>query len=169
MKKTDTYVNIITGVLFVAVALYLFGWLWRSTHANIVTAPVDAVSITDSAQADGIAVRAETLLSSDRQYISVQAEDGKSAAKGEVLAISMNSEEGLSRMNHIAELKIEIQSLQTLLSGHPPLNPMSPPGTRISALQCCPCRVLWPGTTSRQRPPPPWTSPRLCFSKIPPP
>lgn len=117
MKKTDTYVNIITGVLFVAVALYLFGWLWRSTHANIVTAPVDAVSITDSAQADGIAVRAETLLSSDRQYISVQAEDGKSAAKGEVLAISMNSEEGLSRMNHIAELKIEIQSLQTLLSG----------------------------------------------------
>lgn len=117
MKKTDTFMNVVIGVLFVAAALYLFGWLWRSTHTNIVTAPVEAVSITDSAQADGIAVRAETLLTSDRQYVSVQAEDGKSAAKGEVLAISMNSEDGLSRMNHIAELKIEIQSLQTLLSG----------------------------------------------------
>ena len=117
MRKTDSYMKIISGVFFVAVALYLFGWLWRSTHSNIVTAPVDAVSITDSAEAEGIAVRAETLLSSDRQYISVQAEDGKSAGKGEVLAISMNSEDGLSRMNHIAELKIEIQSLQTLLSG----------------------------------------------------
>jgi hypothetical protein len=117
MKKTDTFTNIIIGVLFVAAALYLFGWLWRSTHSNIVTAPVDAVSITDSAQAEGIAVREETLLTSDRQYVSVQAEDGQSAAKGEVLAISMDSEDGLSRMNHITELKIEIQSLQTLLSG----------------------------------------------------
>lgn len=117
MKKTDTFTKLIAGVLFAAVACYLFGWLWHSTHTNVVTAPVEAVSITDSAEADGIAVREETLLSSPRQYVSVQAEDGKSAASGAVLAVAMDSETALERMNHIAELKLEIQSLQTVLAG----------------------------------------------------
>ncbi len=117
MKKTDNFTKTIAVVMFAAAALYLFGWLWRSTHENMVTAPVEAVTITDSAQADGIAVREETLLTADKQYISVQAEDGKAVAKGAVLAVSMNSEAALSRMNHIAELKLEIQSLTAVLSG----------------------------------------------------
>lgn len=117
MKKTDRYTRIIAIVLFAAAVCYLFGWLWRSTHTNIVTAPVEAVSITDSVQADGIAVRDETLLSSDKPYVSIRAEDGKAVASGAVIALAMSSQDALDRMNHISELELEISSLQTVLSG----------------------------------------------------
>lgn len=117
MKKTDNYTRLIAIVLFVAVACYLFGWLWNSTHTNIVTAPVEAVTVTDSVQADGIAVRDETLLSSDKAYVSIRAQDGKAVASGAVLALGMDSEAALERMNHISELELEIESLQSVLSG----------------------------------------------------
>ena len=117
MKKTDTFTKILAYVLLGALVVYMAAWLWRSTHNSVVTAPVTAVTVSDSVQADGIAVRQEELLTSDRTYVSVQAQDGQAVASGSTLALAMDSEAALERMNHIAELKLEISSLETLIAG----------------------------------------------------
>lgn len=117
MKKTDAFTKALAVVLFAAAAIYLGAWLLRSTRESVVTAPVTRSSVSDSAQADGIAVREEQLLSADKQFVSVQAEDGREVSAGQTLATAMDSEASLQRMNHIAELKLEISSLETMLSG----------------------------------------------------
>ena len=117
MKKTDTFTKILAVVLFAALAVYMGAWLLKSTRENAVTAPVTKVSVSDSAQASGIAVRSETLLTADKQFVSVTAEDGREVAGGAELAAAMNTEAALDKMNHITELKLEISSLETMLSG----------------------------------------------------
>ena len=87
MKKTDTFTKILAYVLLGALVVYMAAWLWRSTHNSVVTAPVTAVTVSDSVQADGVAVRQEELLTSDRTYVSVQAQDGQAVASGSTLAL----------------------------------------------------------------------------------
>lgn len=117
MVKKDTFTKIISVIFFLALAIYLFAWLWQSTHKNVVTAPVVAVEIQDSEEISGIAVRNETVLSSERQFISVQARDGKSVAVNAVLAIAADTEEDLAKVNRIGDLALEVQSLETALAG----------------------------------------------------
>ena len=116
MNRTDIYTKIIAVVLFLAFAFYIVSWLWNSTNENIKTEPVQTFAISDSDEADGIVLRDEEVLFSDKQFLSIQAEDGKEISKGSLLAISTDSEEELEETNHLAELNREISRLETFLS-----------------------------------------------------
>ena len=116
MNRTDIYTKIIAAVLFLAFAFYIVSWLWNSTNENIKTEPVQTYAISDSDEADGIVIRDEEVLYSSKQFLSIQAEDGKEISKGALLAISTDSEEDLQETNHLAELRREISRLETFLS-----------------------------------------------------
>lgn len=116
MSRSDIYIKIIAVVLFLAFAVYLISWFWRSTNENIKTEIVVSESVSDSAEADGIAIREEEVLYSSKQYVSIQAEDGKEISKGATIAIATDSEEDLEAANHLTELNREIHRLETLTS-----------------------------------------------------
>ena len=116
MNRTDIYTKIIAAVLFLAFAFYIVSWLWNSTNENIKTEPVQTYAISDSDEADGIVIRDEEVLFSSKQFLSIQAEDGKEISKGALLAISTDSEKDLEETNHLAELSREISRLETFLS-----------------------------------------------------
>ena len=88
MNRTDIYTKIIAAVLFLAFAFYIVSWLWNSTNENIKTEPVQTYAISDCDEADGIVIRDEEVLFSSKQFLSIQAEDGKEISKGALLAIS---------------------------------------------------------------------------------
>ena len=104
------------AVVFLAFAFYIVSWLWNSTNENITTEPVQTYAISDSDEADGIVIRDEEVLFSSKQFLSIQAEDGKEISKGALLAISTDSEKDLEETNHLAELSREISRLETFLS-----------------------------------------------------
>ena len=85
-------------------------------NENIKTEPVQTYAISDSDEADGIVIRDEEVLFSSKQFLSIQAEDGKEISKGALLAISTDSEKDLEETNHLAELSREISRLETFLS-----------------------------------------------------
>lgn len=96
---------------------YLGFYLVRALGDTIVTSPAVLTTITETASMSGIAVRDELVLTSDRSYIFVSAEDGAQVAKGTVLASAMDSEEALERAGRRRELQNEISRVETLLSG----------------------------------------------------
>lgn len=114
MSRSDIYIKIIAVVLFLAFAVYLASWFWRSTNENIKTETVTADSVSDSVESDGLAIREEEVLYSSKQYVSIQAEEGKEISKGATLAIATDSEEDLEAANHLTELNREIHRLETL-------------------------------------------------------
>ena len=114
MSRSDIYIKIIAVVLFLAFAVYLASWFWRSTNENIKTETVIADSVSDSVESDGLAIREEEVLYSSKQYVSIQAEEGKEISKGATLAIATDSEEDLEAANHLTELNREIHRLETL-------------------------------------------------------
>ena len=117
MKRTDTYIKLIVGVLFLALIAYIISWIFQSKDSgNIVTAEVVKITEYESENVDGIAVREESLLTTNKPYISVQKKDGESVAKGSVIAIATNSEEALEKANHVTELTQEIADYEKVIS-----------------------------------------------------
>lgn len=96
---------------------YLGFYLVQALGNTIVTSPALMTTITETASMSGIAVREEQVLSSDRAYVFVAAEDGAEVSKDAVLASAMDSEEALERAGRRRELQNEISRVETLLSG----------------------------------------------------
>lgn len=98
-------------------AAYFGFYAWRSTRNTLVTSPAVKTTLTESAAITGIAVRSETVVSSDRAYVFVSAEDGEQIPSGAVIASAMDSEAALERAGRRQELVNEIGYIRTMLSG----------------------------------------------------
>jgi hypothetical protein len=117
LKKTNTVSTIAAVVLFLAMAVYFGVYVWQSTREALVTSPAVKTTVAESADITGIAVREETVLSSDRAYVFLRADDGKEIAKGAVIASAMDSESAMERAGRRRELENEIGYIETMLSG----------------------------------------------------
>jgi hypothetical protein len=117
LKKTNTVSTIAAVVLFLAMAVYLGVYLVQSTRETLVTSPAVKATVTDTAEISGIAVREETVISSERAYVFVNAEDGSFISSGSVVASAMDSEAALERAGRKRERENEISHISTLLSG----------------------------------------------------
>lgn len=116
MTRTDIYTKIIPIVLFLAFISYVVSWIWHSSSETIKTEPVVTDTYSDSVESEGIALRDEEILYASKQFLSIQAEEGKEISKGALLAVSTDSEEELEKTNHLAELTREIHRLENYLS-----------------------------------------------------
>lgn len=115
MERTDTLTKIISLLLFFAMLAYMGVYLIRSAGAPIRTAPAVRATVTDSADANGIVVREETVITSSDTYVDCTAGDGQRVSAGTELAVAYSSEAALERANRIRELELEISRLKTLL------------------------------------------------------
>lgn len=116
MKRTDTYIKIIATVLFAALLVYLVSWIWKSSRNRIATEEAVKETVNDSVEAAGLAVRDEIVLSSTKQYVSIQVEDGKAVSKNAVVAVATDSDEELSAANRMTEIDAEISRLESVLA-----------------------------------------------------
>lgn len=96
---------------------YLGVSLWNSTRNTLVTSPAIKATINETSVIHGLAVRDELLISSDKLYVSASAEDGKLLARGDVIAVAMDSEAAMERESRRLELTNEIAHMELLLSG----------------------------------------------------
>lgn len=109
MKRTNFVTNLISLLLFAAVAAYLGVYIVRSVSSDVRTAPAVYVELTDAASAAGILVRSETLISSGEPYLSVTAENGQLVAAGETVAVAYSGEDALVRAGKIRDLELQRQ------------------------------------------------------------
>lgn len=109
MKRTNFVTNLISLLLFAAVAAYLGVYIVRSVSSDVRTAPAVYVELTDAASASGILVRSETLISSGEPYLSVTAENGQLVAAGETVAVAYSGEDALERAGRIRDLELQRQ------------------------------------------------------------
>lgn len=109
MKRTNFVTNLISLLLFAAVAAYLGVYIVRSVSSDVRTAPAVYVELTDAASAAGILVRSETLISSGEPYLSVTAENGQLVAAGETVAVAYSGEDALERAGRIRDLELQRQ------------------------------------------------------------
>ncbi|NCC68725.1 MAG: hypothetical protein EOM14_11140, partial [Clostridia bacterium] len=104
-------------VLFLAMAVYFGVYVWQSTREALVTSPAVKTTVTETAEITGIAIREETVISSDRAYVFISADDGKEISRGAVIASAMDSESAMERAGRRRELENEISYIETMLSG----------------------------------------------------
>jgi len=117
MKKTDLFTKIAAGLVFIAIAVYLGVYFYRSVQSPVLTAPAVETTLRTEVQVSGIIVRDETVLESGAAYMSLSAEEGKRVAKGSALAVTYGTAAAAQRAEQIRELELEIRQAETLLSG----------------------------------------------------
>ena len=117
MKRTDALTRLVSLLLFGALLCYLGVYIYRALKSDVRTTPAVYVTLTDTVSAPGIVVRKETLVKSDRQYLSVVAENGSVLAKGGTVAVTYSSEEALQRASQIQELESQKAYISAVLAG----------------------------------------------------
>ncbi len=102
-------------VLFLAMAAYLGVHFWQGFGDSVLTAPVIAATVTQSAPASGILVRDEQILTDSHMYRIVLAKDGERLPAGGTVAIAADSAEALSLETERLALTTEIARLESRL------------------------------------------------------
>ena len=116
MGNTDKLTKAISLLLFIALLGYVGVYVWRSVSNPIQTAIAINVTVRESANLSGIVIRDEHVIESSAAYIDVTAVEGKRLAKGQVAAVSYQSDAALERAGRVRELELEIARMETLLS-----------------------------------------------------
>lgn len=117
MERTDRVTKITAALLFVALLAYIGVYIVRSFSDSVQTAPAVLLTVEEGATVSGIIVRDEHLIESSDEHVSVVAQEGKMLSVGATMAVSMESEAALERINRIRELELEIERVKTLLGG----------------------------------------------------
>lgn len=97
--------------------VYLGSAVLGSFRESYRTAPVVMTTLEDTAEASGVAVRQELVLSSARSYVFVSAQDGAALSRGSLVGSAMDSEAALERAGRARELTNEIRHVEAVLSG----------------------------------------------------
>jgi hypothetical protein len=117
MKRTDTITKIAMLLLFVGMLAYMGVYVSRAVQNPLRTSPAVMSSVRFSAEADGIVVREEKVLSDSHSYRSLSVQDGRRVAAGVTLATAYDSEIALERANRMRELELEISLDEAVLAG----------------------------------------------------
>ena len=117
MKRTDRLTILIAVLLFLAFLAYMGSYVVRALNNSLVTAEALGVDFDLSANASGIILREETVLTSGERYVDVNYAEGERVAAGSVLATAVSSDQGLERANRIHTLELEISRVSAALEG----------------------------------------------------
>ncbi len=117
--KKDLWDAIGKGVivlLVILLSLYIAIPVFRQVDNQYETEPVTYITVTESGTTTGIIVRSETLLTSDRPYVSLLAENGEEVAANSAVAVSVQEQSKLDVAQRVREAETEISYLRALLS-----------------------------------------------------
>ena len=112
----DTLGKAVAAVLVVLLSLYIAIPVVRQVTGRYETEPVTYITVTESGNTSGVIVRAEKLLSTDKPYVSLLAENGEEVAASSAVAVAVQNQSSLDVAHRANEVEAEINYLRGLLS-----------------------------------------------------
>ena len=112
----DTLGKAVAAVLVVLLSLYIAIPVVRQVTGRYETEPVTYITVTESGNTSGVIVRAEKLLSTDKPYVSLLAENGEEVAANSAVAVAVQNQSSLDVAHRAREVETEINYLRGLLS-----------------------------------------------------
>ena len=112
----DTLGKTVAAVLVVLLSLYIAIPVVRQVTGRYETEPVTYITVTESGNTSGVIVRAEKLLSTDKPYVSLLAENGEEVAANSAVAVAVQNQSSLDVAHRANEVETEINYLRGLLS-----------------------------------------------------
>ncbi|MDR2569219.1 MAG: hypothetical protein LBD23_02835 [Oscillospiraceae bacterium] len=112
MKRSDFFIRLTTGVLFLAVAFYIGVYLYNALITTYSTTAAISYAIEETLSAQGYIVRTETVLADDGIAVLPIANEGEKIAAGQVIAIEYMSLDALETASEIRSLRLMIAQLE---------------------------------------------------------
>ena len=118
MKRSDFFIRLTTGVLFLAVAAYVGVYLYNMFVHTYVTTAAIRYSVEETLSAQGYIVRSEIVLSETGIAVLPIAGEGERVAAGQAVAVEYNSLAALEAASEIRSLRMQIEHLEAARSSN---------------------------------------------------
>ncbi|MCL2226028.1 MAG: hypothetical protein FWB97_00130 [Oscillospiraceae bacterium] len=118
MKRSDFFIRLTTGVLFLAVVSYIGIYIYNAVANTFVTTPAISYSIEETFPAEGFIIRTEAVLAdfSGNTVLPIVGE-GERVANGQAVAVEYLTREALEAAGEIRSLQMRIAQLEAAGSG----------------------------------------------------
>lgn len=111
MKRSDLYIRLTTGVLFLAVASYIGLYIFTAVVNPYETTPAISYSVEETFTAQGFIVRTETVLTEIGGAVLPVVSEGEKVASGQAVAVEYTSREAIETASEIRALRLRISQL----------------------------------------------------------
>ena len=112
MKRSDFFIRLTTGVLFLAVAFYIGVKIYNSIMNTYVTTVAISYDFEETFPAQGYIVRSETVITDGGDAVMPTVNDGVRVAAGRAVAVEYTNREALETASEIHELRMRISKLE---------------------------------------------------------
>lgn len=112
MRKSNFYIKITTGVLFLAVLGYICVYIYNATQNTFVTASAFSYTIEETVSAHGYIVRSEVVLDDVSDATLPIVSEGEKVAAGQAVAVEYAGREALETASEIRELRLRIAQIE---------------------------------------------------------
>jgi len=117
MKRSDFFIRLTTGILFLAVASYIGILLYNAVVNVFVTTTAMSYAIEETLPAKGFIVRTETVLTESGSMILPVVREGERVASGQAVAVEYLSREALETASEIRSIQLRLDQLEAAGSG----------------------------------------------------
>lgn len=112
MKRSDLFIRLMTGIIFLAVAVYAGVIIYDTISNPYETAVASVYTVEEVFPAYGYIVRTETVLSDFRPSVLPIVREGEKVASGQAMAIEYLSRSDLETAGEIRALTMRIAGLE---------------------------------------------------------
>ncbi|MCL2366917.1 MAG: hypothetical protein FWC75_07735 [Oscillospiraceae bacterium] len=113
MKRSDFFIRLTTGVLFLAIASYIGIYIYNAVINTFVTTPAISYSVEETFTAEGFIVRTENALTDIRgQTVLPIVREGERVANGQAVAVEYLTSEALNIAGEVRTLRMQIAQLE---------------------------------------------------------
>jgi len=113
LKRSDFFIRLTTGVLFLAVACYLGVYLYNALLNTYETIPAVRYSIGETLPAQGYIIRNETVIEDSSVAILPLVSEGEKVAAGQAIAVEYMTTDALEMASEIRSLRLRIAQLES--------------------------------------------------------
>ena len=113
MKRSDFFIRLTTGVLFLAVACYIGVYLYNAFVNTYETIPAIRYSIEETLTAQGYIVRTESVLDDVGATVLPIVGEGEKVAAGQEIAVEYLSVDALEMASEMRALRLKIAQLES--------------------------------------------------------
>jgi len=113
MKRSDFFIRLTTGLLFLAVACYIGVYLYNALMNTYEVTPAVRYSIGETLPAQGYIIRTETVLEDSSVAILPIVGEGEKVAAGQAVAVEYMSTDALEMASEIRSLRLRIAQLES--------------------------------------------------------
>jgi len=114
MKRSDFFIRLTSGVLFLAVACYIGVSLYNAFVNAYETTEAVRYSIEETLPAEGYIIRTEIVLSEVGAAVLPIVSEGEKVARGQTIAVEYLSRDALELASEIRSLRLKIAQLESV-------------------------------------------------------